>query len=627
MAAAAAVLLWMSVPGQAQFSEVNATSLTGTASFGMTNSSTQGSSNTSTVLNVDSILKGYYHHPSFLGFRVEPFFNFGHDTEFNRGTGVVTDLEFLGGSSYPLHVDYSLLSTALGLYSTVNGSVVGRTFNNNLNVNWQMRKEKLPQVFIGYSRNSNEFSVDGGGVSSPATTSLTHGWNLGTNYEVAGFDMGATFLDYTSELGLPNFTTATETTSTMHQRNLMAFVGHRLPLHSYFNVTGNRSRFESDLGGQQLDRKFNSVSTSVTSSPTPRLNFSVHGYYTSDELGSILEGVLGQPPKSSSAAAQPNVVSSIPTEPFKLYSGDAFVRLTIFKGLDFNGTLRQIASRAPVSLSTSATLGTFDQTQWTGGLTYIHRLWNGNFGTAFAYSRFRTSYPDGASLPSQDSDGQTGSVSYGRAFGKARYSASFFYGVGETVAFFPSHTRNVGGAMNVSRPIYYGWRGFVNFSMNDAQLEGPLANTTRTSTVSFGANNKSTTVSATWSAFDGLSIVTPGGIQPIPSSSGIPIQSVTGSLINPSSGSSLIFTGIHRPTRKLSVYFQYARSATDLFGATGEGIGSTHANRFNVSDSYRFRKLSIRGGYTDFWQSFSNLNTSSSGRAIYFVIVRDFRIF
>lgn len=546
-------------------------------------------------------LSGFYYNPNFISFNVDPYYNqsrsnsnFGSVTD---ASGVTLSSAIFSGSHFPGSVNYTKAYNSTGNYGVP--GITGLNTNGDsqsFGVNWSALLPGLPTLNTGYQQGSDNYSIYG---TDQNGNSNFRNFYVGSNYSIAGFNMGASFADGSSQALIPGvLVDGNETTANSDSKSFTASVGHTLPWHGSFSTSFNRTDLNSDYLGYNFNGNIDRIAASAGVQPTQKLSFSLGADYTDNLSGSLYQAII---PTPSGQGGQSFSGSGSGTTSGASGSGVA----------GFDGTQLNVSSHAWDFLLNGGYAFTTNF-QATGEVerreqTYLDLNYGSTvFGGGVSYTRAIMGGYMGANVNVFDStiDGQSSNqlgfntnVNYNRQIGAWQVGGYFNY------------------AQNVQTLLVTYNQSFYNFSGSLARRFGRLywnatasAGRTGLSAVpgsssgseSFGTSLGSNrlNLSANYNKTNGNALAGGNGLVPTPLPPIIPP-----SLLLLYGGQSYGVTLTASPTRHLQASLSYVNARSDI---NNQGLASwNRLEEKNAYLNYQFRQVGIQGGYTQFTQGFS----------------------
>ena len=605
-------LLLPSARAQVQVAPETFIRLNADASIGYVKSTAQfGLSSLNFGLGAD--LEGYFYHPNFLNFQFAPYYNQGREystADFISGDkGFSSAMNLFGGSRIPLFVSYSRGTTKSGLYGVAGStsSVVGEGSNDNLNINWSARFEKIPSFQVGYFRSGGDYRILGANGSHGESHS--NGYLLASQYNVYGFALAASYTSQRLGQLVPSvFLTNQKSRTNTDQNNLEFSLNRKLWKNTFFDAVASRANYNTDATALPQDRRYDTIRTGLNARPTQRLAMNFRMNYVSDLNAMLIGSVL---PGSSGGS---NALLLAPME--------SRTRYLTYTGAGSYEISRELSVRSTYRHGIGRFTGrsNHEDTAWNNALQYRRNLLGGRLNTSYAMGMYR--FENGGAETS--SQGHSGTATFSKALRGWEHFGSFQYSTSNIESLLPGHMNILSGEFGSSGMIR-GWRtiGSFRYEQSDSVFNTEAQNKRQMVRVSL--TKRKLQLAGSFQSGSGLSIVSITGVQP---STGVPVV-VAGSgfeqLLIPSKSFALSFSGSYRMGRRTT--FNGSWSKMDYRTVQAGLEKSNELNQLNFHVRHWFRQLDCRTGYLRYGQSFSGLSAPYVAHTVYFQVSRHFNVF
>jgi hypothetical protein len=550
-------------------------------------------------------LSGSYYNPNFLSFSVQPYYN---RSQSNGASGQIFDdsgyngtVSLFQGSNFPGSISFNQIWDGTGSYGIP--GTTGLTTRNNarsIAIGWSERIPDAPSVSISYARSDGASSVLG---SDAQSDSAADSFGIRSAYRFRGWTLGAGFghtaVDAsTSGLieGVPGETTNTSDNS------FGVGAGHQLPLiHGGFGISFDRTDYNASYGGGTLG-----ASHGTTDDASANLNFGVWRF-----------------PISSTAVYMDNVEGSF--EESLIANGGTAMETTISpetRELLLNAStsyqiMRHVTANGFVARTEMFTDGqTFGVTEFGANVNFnLGRRWRG-FSATIGMN-------DAADKQGNTGAGLVANAGYSGNIGRWEVGANFGYNenVQTLYAIYQTSSLTYGGSLHRRFSNGFSWSlaggggrtAFVNVKGSGSQGES----------ISSSASWRGYTVGGNFSQSSGTSVLTPGGLVPVPA----PVVNNNLVVYN---GRGYGFGAGGSPIRRLSISVAYNNSSSNTLGSNASGPIATSNNTSLISGmlTYQFRKMYFNASALQFRQGISTSGTApSSVTTYYFGVSRWFKLF
>ncbi len=578
---AAAALLWCCVPGwaQVQVGDQLALNLGGSVSGGYSGSQTnQGPSSNGLVFGGTANLSGYYHSAQFLSFDINPFYNQSrNDSNYQsitNSSGVNASTTMFGGSKYPAYVNYSDAYNSEGNFS-VPGLGNYRTNGNGqtLGVGWSGNPTGLPSFSVGYQLGNNDYSLYG--TSGRDHTQYQSVFATST-YNLAGFRLGGGYHYTNASYTLPQILSEESIPQTQSDSSTYNFnMSRNLALDGSTWANYTRTTTGYDALGTKDSQTADVVTGGVALKPSEKVSVQFSADYDDNLAGTLFQ---------AATTAGSLLPLSLPEE--KSHAWGVFGQ-TQYTPVDRFTLTGSVTYRQQLFLGTA-----YDSTAYSGGVSYGHEVFGGQFTTTTIATESELSNNLGSML------GVLSNAIYVRKLGKWNISGSAGYSRNTQTILIAYTTSGYSFSTSVSRRIRsLIWSGTAAGSKSIVnQYQG--ANTL-SQNYSTGLTHRWLGVSAGYSKSSGLGLFTTQGIAPLPT--GVPPTLLPSTLLY---GGRTYSVGVgSAPVRGLTFNgsFADARSNTD----NGLLSSNNHTQEASAYLQYKFRKVFFTAGYSRLLQGFS----------------------
>lgn len=531
-------------------------------------------------------IDGYYYNPNFLNFSVTPYYNQSKaDSDFQSLTsasGVAATANFFTGSHFPGSVTYryDYNSTGnFGLVGTPNFTTQGN--GQGFGVNWSALFPGWPTLSAGYSQGGGNGTLYG---TNQETSSTQRIMNLRSSYRFAGFNLNAYYDHNTLRSALPEFLIGEPTGN---GENVLNSTGNDFGFGASRSIPWENGQFYTSYNHSTLSSDYLTTGQSATSSgytadfetvganfhPTTKFGWFVNQSFTNNLSGYLNQGLI------NNGSIVPAV--NLGTNSYSLTAG--------------GGVNYQFSSQ----LWAQAQANGYDQYYF--GKDYSGSLLSGsvNYGRRiFNMFTFSAGMVDSSSNFGNNSIGFIGSANYFRKYGQWDTSGNFSYAQNVQSVLITETTSYYNYSANVHRRFSSRVQWTAAFNGNHSGLS--TGQNTINHSESFSTSLSLRTVSFTAQYLTGMgsSILTNGGIVPLPPTPGIPNADLI--LYNATSyGGGASWT----PVRRLTVTGTYSRALSDTLS---NAIASRNNTEILYGQlQYRLRRIGLLAGYTRFTQGIS----------------------
>jgi len=533
------------------------------------------------LFGMDANFSGFYYDPNFLNFSITPYYNQSHDNSsyqsLTNASGVAANSNLFAGSHYPGSVsyryDYNSTGT-FGLAGVPDFTTVGR--GQGFAVNWGVLIPDKPTFSVGYSYGSGSGTLYG----TDETTESTNGTlTLRSSYNWAGFNLNAFYdhLDQTSRF--PLFLGGQESNSNSHGNDFGFSGSHSLPWNGQFYANYTHSSITTDYIDGVAGLTTNSTYT--IDNETAGANFhptEKWRLFASQSFINNLSGYLTQ-----------NVVNGgVIPPPINLGSGSH--SYTVGGGVGYRFT-QHLSGTAQATYYDQSYFGnSYTGTYASGTVSYNRRSLN-----TFTFSG---SLVDSSNGQGNNALGFVGNVNAFRNLGPWELSGVFSYAQNVQSFLITYTTSYYNYAANLHRRFSRRVQWTAALNGNHSGLTNQPGTTSHSEAYSTTLAYRRISGNAFYTSASGNSVLTNGGLVPVPPVPGEPVNNL------------VIFSGHGygggisvEPLRRLTFSGTFSRS---LGNTLANSIASrNNTELFDLQMRYRIRKIGIQAGYTRFTQGFS----------------------
>jgi hypothetical protein len=590
---------WLALPASAQVEvgDVTAT-MAGDLGFGYSGSFTDpGQSSHGTDVTGTGYLKGYYHDPGFVAFRVQPSYGRNQDNSDSQSifdTGNVTaNAAIFSGSNFPGNVTFTKALNSAGQFgiSGANG-LITKSDSQAFAINWNEQVPDWPTLSLGFSDSSGESSLLG---SSEESHSSMRAYSLRTGYRLLGFTLGGDVThenaNFDSSL-LAGTQDASDTSSTSYGVS----VAHRLPLNGYFSTRYGRSDYNDTA--VSTDSKYYGTADNISSTLgfVVKVPVTITANYTDDVFGSVQQYLISQ------GNYVPLTNSTPKSSQLALNASSQFV---LWHSVNFSGYVNHIEQN----------IGDFNYSTTQGGGTVGYaftRILKGLFVNAGVVNTANQNGNQGAAL--------IGDVNYGRDLGRWGFNANFAYDQSTNTAGIVYTTSSMNYSASIGRRFSDSLRWSASFSGGHSGLAQQAGYGSHSESYFSILTWRRLTASGYYSQSGGTSILTQSGLltQPLPTQ---PFGGLTTFSARSVSGG----VGMS-PLPRLTINGSYSRA--NIYTQNSALTSTNLSDQINARVTYRFRKMNFNAGYNQVRQLVSASGTPPiTINVYYFGITRWFDFF
>ena len=558
-------------------------------------------------------LTGYFYHPNFLNFQFAPYYNQGREystADFISGDkGFSTSANLFAGSRIPLFINYSKGMTKSGLYGVVGSesSVVGEGSNDNLNVNWSARFEKVPSFQVGYFRSGGDYRIFG--ASGSRGESLANGYLFASQYNVLGFAIGASYTGQRLAQLVPSvFLSSQQTRTTTDQKNLAVSLSRKVGKNTFFDAVASRAHYDTDATSLPQNRRYDTVQSGFTSRPVSRLATSFRFNYVSDLNALLISSVL----PGSHGGTGPLFLAPLETRT---------------KYLAFTGSGSYELSRAlNVRSAYRRGLGKFtgrnnnQDAAWNNTVDYRRNFLGGRLTTSYALGVYR--FENGSAETS--SKGHSGSLIYSKIARGWEHFGTFQYSTSNIESLLPGHLNMLSTEFGTSGMLR-SWRMISTFRFEKADSVFNSQTENRRQMFRFSLSKRALQLGASMHFGQGLSTVTISGIQPASSAQAVIAGSEFERLLIPNESFSVVLSASYQIRKRTTMNGSWSKMN---YRTVQSGIErENQLDQLNFYVRHWFRQLDCRAGYRLYHQKLTGNGGLYNANTVYFQVSRHFNVF
>ena len=617
-------VLWLTLNAwpQVQVGDNTTMGLDANAMFGYDKSFGTGTAINSSNLDFgfNGNLTGNYYNPSFLSFRISPYYNQSRvNSDFNsifgaKGVDAVANL-FSGGRT-PVAVSYGASFNSeqqLNVPGSV-ASYAARGDAQNFNINAGLLLNNLPALNVSYGIGRSSYDVLGSNLSGSGSWRL---FGVGSSYNLWGFGLYGSYFDTHMAETLPDLVDINNRLNLItDQQTAQAGATRHLWDSANLNVNFSRNHLATESVNTPTDVTYDNFGGTLGMKPLRDMTLNIFVNYTTNLSAVLLSSIL---PTSASGTSNGTASASAPT-------GQAVLAASTSASL--SSEYLDYGARATYSITRNLTAsGGADRrssnfenlhaesTTGDGGLGYSHQLFGGQFG---AHAGFSVS---SSSVYGNNQYGNSAGISFSHsvlgweANGGVQYTRN-------TAAAVLSYTQSgFSFNANASRRLVASWRLSLgaNFMKNRIDQLLPADSLSSNYSASISANKFS--FGGDYSRSSGNSLQTLGGLVP---TGGVPIPIPT--LLVLYSGNSYAVNAAYHPTRRFHIWTDYSHARYSTSNAAS--LSDSLLTRYDLRSEYFFRQLHFEAGYSHITQGIgAQFGTPASINALYVGVTRHFDIF
>lgn len=545
-------------------------------------------------------VNGFYYNPNFISFSATPYYNQSRaDSDYQSLTGasgISETTNFFTGSKYPGSVTYRYDTNSTGTFGLA-GQPDFTTHGNGQGfaIGWSALLPDMPTLSVNYAQGSGDGTLYG---TDETTNSNNRLFNVRSTYAVAGFHLNGFYDHTTFDSTFPEFLTGqgNEVMNSSGQ-DFGVGVNHNLPLKGSFFANFSHATASTDYeedGGNNSSYSLNNESAGATFHPTAKLGLFVNQTYTDN-----LSGYLSQNETPSGGVAP--IVNL----------GSGSHSMTFGGGANYQFT-NYLSGQAQAIYYNQYYFGqSYTGTYISGSVNYAKKLFN-----MFSFSATVIESDNGQG---KNALGLMGNVNYYKRFGRWVTSGNFSYAqnVQSVLITYTTSYYNYNG--NVHRRFGHGMQWGAGFGGSHSGLTNDAGSESHSETFNTSFGGRRFNLNANYGQSTGLSVLGPGGLQPIGPTPGLENTI----LFNGKSyGGGLSGT----PFRRMLLSATFSRALSDT--VTSNIYSRNNTEVFNAQLQYHMRRIGLQAGYTKFIQGISAINGLPFNTNSYFAgISRWFDIF
>jgi len=541
------------------------------------------------------LLSGSYHDPNFLSFSVQPFYNRNQENTSSasvvNSTGIDASVNLFGGSHFPGSVSYSRAfneGSQYGLSFPGPTGLSGNGTTQNFDISWSALFPQWPTLTATWANSSSSQSIFGEEGTTDAHIKIL---DLTSSYDLHGFALSGNFIHQNFNTTFPQFIGNGNSISS--NTAYSASVSHVLPWSGSFSTSYYRSNYQSDTSSVLNSGTADTITSTVSVSPTYRLSLNAGFRYYNNLTGALQQD--GFPP------------GGFPITPINVSSNglvaNTFASYNIGKGFILVGYASHGVQRFQDTEYVNNQVG--------GTLTYSY----GRPLFGMLYFSFGMVNTGGNS--NQGALAAVGNVALKKQINgwEINANANYAQSVQNSIAWFTTSNYSYGGSIRRR----FGANLYWSASAQDARtaLTQFTGYSTHSETYITSLSKPRYAISATYSQSNGTSILTTSGTlvpTPLPGQSLVPGELVYGGA---SYGGSLSVIPIKRFIVNLSWFRLSSNSTSALLNpAPGESpviYSNNDSNRIYAIATYKFRKMDL---YATYWRVNQQISASGLSRVI-----------
>ena len=540
---------------------------------------------------------GYYYNPNFINFNITPYYNQSRaDSSYQsltNASGVAASANIFTGSHFPgsvsYHYDYNSTGT-FGLSDTPNFTTQGN--GQGVGINWAALFPGWPTISVGYQYGTGNGTLYG---TDQKTSSHTGILNVRSSYQLEGFNLNAYYDHDTLNGFYPEVLTGTANfnNSTGYDTGISA--SRNIPFwNGAFSANYSHTSYTSDYLTQGVQSNNSGYTADLEAAnanfrPTEKLSLYANENYTNNLSSYFLQGL---------GPNNPPVPGYIPNLGQNSYS------LTMGGGAAYLFTDHLNANTNITHYSQSYLGNTYGGTFIAGNVNYNRKLLD-----TFT---FTVGVVEGSSNFDNSNLGFIGTINGFHSIGRWQLSGNF------------SYAQNVQSQLITYTTSYYNYnanlhRRFSNRVQWTFAFSGAHSGFTQQGNSSNTSANFSTSLSlrtlaftASYGSGSGNSLLTVGGIVPLPPVPGEPDPNLI-YYDAKNYGGGISWT----PIRRLVLTGTYSRALSNTL--SNDVFSRNNTEVFYSQMQYRLRRISILGGYTRFTQGISATGQAPGTVNSYFI--------
>ena len=552
----------------------------------------------SVVFGANANLVGDYYNPNFLNYTVSPYFNRStlnsESASLTDASGVNANLNLFSGSRYPGNASYQYAYNSTSLFGNIAGpnfTTVGNS--SGFGVGWSALLPNKPTISVGYSHGDGTGTVYG---TNETLSSSSNMFTLNSTYQYAGWLFIGYFTNMDYQFQIPTFLSGEATNQIQHSsgNNFGIGASRPLPWNGELSITYNYSNYDNHAdatavyGSSSTNYSTNAESATAVFHPTHKLSLTGSESFVDNLTGYFYQNI------ENGGGGVPVTPQNTPAYSFTVGGGASYNFLPNLYG--------------------TAQLTNYNQ-------SYLGRSYSGNYlsGTLGYSKRILHTFALSATVINGTSDFQHDSTGF-----IANVNGYHRFGPWETSGDI-SYAQNIQTSLITYTTSYYNYglqvhrkfadRNFWFISFNGSH--SGLNNTADTDNSSLGVATSLTlyrklTLSANYSKSDGQALLTSTGIVPIPPTPGLLPEGLI--VYNGRSyGGGLTWT----PLPRLSLTGNYTNAQSQTLSDTAFSLNKQQI--LYSQFQYRFRRISMIGGYTRFFQSVSAAQSPGATNNSYYI--------
>ncbi len=572
-------LLMLALPAAAQyqFGDLDLTKFTGNLGAGYSGAygNVQSSSH-QLNWNGSAALNGYYYNPNFLSFNLTPYYDESRANSDYRSVGDSSGLAFssaiFSGSHFPGAVSYTRDYNSSGNFAIPGvPDVTTHGNSDNLGVRWGVNLPDLPTFSAFYNQSRGSASLYGSNETSSASS---RSFGVQSQYNLEGFHLNGNYNHSTTLSEVPAFLQSLGESSNSTSDNYSFGVSHKLPLSGTASAGFNHSDFNAEAGNYNLQGTVNNAFANVGLNPSTKLSLTGNLNYV-DNLAANLTQVL--------------LTGSIPGQLFTSSGSHSLdINWIATYQLPFD-----IAANGMIDRRDQSFLGqTYTSWMFGGGLSTTHSLWGGLITGMFRLADFRTDGVAGNSGTNALSVICNGN--YSRDVGRWRFTGNLSYSQNQQTLLVSYLTSFYNYGASVYHPIWrLRWSAAYAGSHSGFVQQAGTGNSSHSFSTNLGSRH--VTAGAGFSTSNGIGVLTPVGVVPLP------VPNLTQQILF--GGKNYNFSLGSSPVRRLILSASYSFSHGNT---SSPGLASSYDTKsLNALVQYRFRQMGFTGGYSRLQQGFS----------------------
>ena len=552
-------------------------------------------------------LSGSYYSPSFLNFNLNPYYDQSRaDSNYQsltNASGVTGATNFFTGSRFPGYASYNYSRNSTGTFGST-GSPNFTTVGNGqgFGVGWSALLPDWPTFSVGYSQGTGTGTIFG---TNEESSSSTRTINMRSTYQIAGWRLSAQYTHLNINSIFPSFLGGERETnfSDSNGNNYGVSGIHNLPWHGSVAITFNHSTYSGDFGSTLqensgiLNYTTNTETTNVSFHPTVKLGLFVDQTYTSNLNGFFYQNIV-------------NNGGGVPLLQLNSTTNSS----TVSTGASYNFT-RNLYGQAQVTYFDQTYFGqTYQGSYVTGTVGYGKRILD-----TFTFSG---SVIESSNKFANNSLGFIANLNGFRHVGLWEVSGGLSYAQNVQTLLVTYTTSYYNYNANVHRRLARGmqWTGAFSGAHSGFSQQPGTVNSSEGFTTSLSVRRLA--FNANYVQSRGQALLTSTGIQPIPTTPGLPTEGMI--VYNGKSyGAGISLT----PIPRLFLSGNYSHAVSDTLSSAY--FSNNHTDIFYAQMQYRLRRISLLAGYTKFGQSISAASSSAPGNQYsYFIgVTRSFNFF